>query len=337
MAPPLFFSHPACLEHETTAGHPERPARITAIERALVQRGWLGYEAREAPPASRDALLAVHSAEYVDAVRSMSDRGGGAFDPETVLSAGSYRAAAGAAGAACAMVEALLAGGPGHVGFCATRPPGHHARTDTTSGFCLFNHVAVASRHALNALDARRVFIFDWDVHHGDGTNDIFRTTDDVLFASIHQSGVFPGTGALRDAGARAGEGYSINLPVPKGSYEDTWLSLLEHIVIPAAEEFQPDLVLISAGYDAHREDQQGGCELETSSFAEMARHVRALGERTGAPVGAVLEGGYALDVLAAAVCATMDALAGDEAPGSVAPDYLTSRAASYVGHHWHL
>jgi acetoin utilization deacetylase AcuC-like enzyme len=337
MGPPLYFSHPACLEHETTAGHPERPARITAIERSLAARGWLGYEAREAPAASRDALVAVHTAEYVDAVRSMSDRGGGAFDDETVLSPGSYRAATHAAGAACAMVEALLGGEVARVGFCAIRPPGHHARTDTTSGFCLFNNVAVASRHALDSLGAQRVFIFDWDVHHGDGTNDIFRSTDAVLFASIHESGAFPGTGPLHDAGAGAGEGYSINLPVPKGSYEDAWVSLLEHIVIPAAEEFQPDLVLISAGYDAHSDDEQGGCELEASSFAEMARHIRALGERTGAPVGAVLEGGYALDPLAASVCATMAALAGDEPPDSVAPDFLTSRAASYVGHHWSL
>ena len=337
MGPPLYFSHPACLEHETTPGHPERPARITAIERSLAARGWLGYEAREAPAASRDALVAVHSAEYVDAVRSMSDRGGGAFDDETVLSAGSYRAAAHAAGAACAMVEALMAGGIARVGFCATRPPGHHARTNTTSGFCLFNHVAVATRHALDSLDARRVFILDWDVHHGDGTNDIFRSTDAVLFASIHEAGGFPGTGLLHDAGAGAGEGYSINLPVPKGSDEDAWLSLLEHIVIPAAEEFRPDLVLISAGYDAHRDDEQGGCELEASSFAEMARQLRALGERTRAPVGAVLEGGYALDALAASVCATMEALAGDQPPDSVAPDFLTSRAASYVGHHWSL
>ena len=164
------------------------------------------------------------------------------------------------------------------MGFCATRPPGHHARTDTTSGFCLFNHVAVAIRHALDSLGARRVFIFDWDLHHGDGTNDIFRTTNAVLYASIHQSGAFPGTGRITDAGARAGEGYSINLPVQKGSYEDAWLSLLEHIVIPAAEEFEPDLVLISAGYDAHREDRQGGCQLEASSFAEMARHIRGAG-----------------------------------------------------------
>jgi acetoin utilization deacetylase AcuC-like enzyme len=336
MGSPLFFSHPACLDHETTAGHPERPARIIAVERALEERGWLGYELREAPPASRETLVAVHSADYVDAVRSMSDRGGGAFDPETVLSSGSYSAAAHGSGAACAMVEALLAG-EALAGFCAIRPPGHHARTDTTSGFCLFNHVAVASRHALDSLDARRVFIFDWDVHHGDGTNDIFRSTDAVLFASIHESGAFPGTGPLHDAGSHAGEGYSINLPVPKGSYDDAWVSLLEHIVIPAAEEFGPDLVLISAGYDAHRGDEQGGCELEASSFAEMARHIRALGERTGAPVGAVLEGGYALDALADSVCATMDALAGDQPPDSVAPDFLTSRAASYVGHHWRL
>ncbi len=201
MGPPLYFSHPACLEHETPAGHPERSERITAIERLLAERGWLGFEAREAPAASREVLVAVHSAEYVDAVRSISDRGGGAFDADTVLSPASYGAAAHAAGAACAMVEALLSGTVARVGVCATRPPGHHARADTTSGFCLFNHVAVASRHALDSLDARRVFIFDWDVHHGDGTNDIFRSTDAVLFASIHESGAFPGTGPLHDAG----------------------------------------------------------------------------------------------------------------------------------------
>src|ERR1700733_11600096 len=192
-------------------------------------------------------LVAAHSPEYVDAVRSMSESCGGAFDQENVVSPGSYSAAAHASGAACAMVDALLAGAA-PVAFCATRPPGHHARVDTTSGFCLFNNVAVATRHALDSLGARRVFIFDWDVHHGDGTNEIFRATNAVLFASIHQAGLFPGTGPLQDAGVRTGEGYSINLPVPKGSYEDAWLSLLEHVVIPAAEDFQPELVLISAG-----------------------------------------------------------------------------------------
>jgi acetoin utilization deacetylase AcuC-like enzyme len=335
MGPALYFSHPACLGHGT-GEHPERAARVTAIEQQLEARGWLGYDRREAPPASREALVAVHAEEYVDGVRSMSDRGGGALDEETVVGTGSYLAAAHAAGGACAMAEALLAG-EARVGFCGTRPPGHHARRDTTSGFCLFNNVAVAASYALDSLGARRVFIFDWDVHHGDGTNDIFRTSNSVLFASIHQSGLFPGTGTLDDAGARSGEGFSINLPVPKGSDEDAWVSLLEHIVIPAAAEFRPHLVLISAGYDGHRDDEQGGCELEASSFAEMARQVRALGEEVGAPVGAVLEGGYSLEALAASVSATMEALAGDEPPDSVAPDFGTTRAASHVGHYWTL
>jgi acetoin utilization deacetylase AcuC-like enzyme len=258
------------------------------------------------------------------------------MDEETVLGPGSYRAALHAAGSACAMVDALLAG-EARAAFCGIRPPGHHARSDTTSGFCLFNNVAVAARHALDALGARRVFIVDWDVHHGDGTHDILRTSDAVLFASIHQGGIYPGTGPLHDVGSRAGVGFSINLPVPAHSDEDTWVSLLEHVVVPAALEFDPDLVLISAGYDAHRDDAQGGCDLETGSFAELTRHVRALGEQVGAPVGAVLEGGYALDALAASVAATMEALAGDQPPGSVAPDFLTSRAASHIAHHWTL
>ena len=158
----------------------------------------------------------MHSDAYVEAVRSRS-ASRGSLDGETVLSPGSYCAALHAAGGACAMVDALIAG-EARAAFCGTRPPGHHARRETTSGFCLFNNVAVAAQYALDALGARRVFIFDWDVHHGDGTNDIFRASDAVLFASIHQSGIFPGTGPLHDAGSRAGEGCSINLPVPARS-----------------------------------------------------------------------------------------------------------------------
>ena len=334
MGPPLYFSHPACLEHET-GDHPERPARIEAIEAELERRGWLGYQRREAPAAPLDAVTAVHDEAYVDAVRATS-AGGGSLDGETVLSPGSYRAALHAAGGACAMVDALMAG-EARAAFCGTRPPGHHARSTTTSGFCLLNNVAVAAQHALDALGARRVFIFDWDVHHGDGTNDIFRASDAVLFASIHQADTYPGTGSLYDVGSRAGEGFSINLPVPAGSDEDAWVSRLEHIVVPAALEFRPDLVLVSAGYDAHREDVQGGCELEAGSFAEMTRHLRALGEEVGAPVGVVLEGGYALDALAASVAATLEALVGDEPPEMVAPDFLTTRLASHIGHYWAL
>jgi acetoin utilization deacetylase AcuC-like enzyme len=180
----------------------------------------------------------------VQAVRSKS-ASRGSLDGETVLSPGSYPGELHAAGGACAMVDALMSG-EARAAFCAIRPPGHHARSDTTSGFCLFNNVAVAAQHALDARGARRVFIFDWDLHHGDGTNDIFRASDAALFASIHQARTFPGTGPLHDAGARAGEGFSINLPVPARSGEDAWISLLEHIAVPAALEFRPDLVLIS-------------------------------------------------------------------------------------------
>lgn len=332
---PLYFSHPASFDHEN-GEHPERSARITAIERALGRRGWCGYERRVAPPVDREALVAVHAPEYLDAVRSLCEAGGGALDENTVVTPGSYGAALHAAGAATAMTAALL-GGDARVAFCGTRPPGHHARRGTTSGFCLMNNVAVAARHALDELGARRVFIIDWDVHHGDGTNDIFRATDAVLFASIHESRAFPGTGPLEDVGVRAGEGFSINLPVPAGADEEAWVSLLEHVMVPAAIEFEPELVLISAGYDAHRDDAQGGCDLDAGSFGEMARHVRALGERVSAPVGAVLEGGYALPALAASVVATLEGLAGDEEPDSVSPDFLTSRAASHIGHYWTL
>jgi acetoin utilization deacetylase AcuC-like enzyme len=336
MARGLYFTVADSAAHDTGGEHPERAARIDAIEARLAACGWAGYGRREAAPASPAQLCAVHDEPYVDAVRALCDGGGGALAEDTVVSPGSYRVAAAAPGAACAMAEALLAG-EAPVGFCATRPPGHHARRDTTSGFCVFNHVAVAARHALDALGVQRVFVLDWDVHHGDGTHDIFRASDAVLFASIHQGGIFPGTGPMDDMGARAGEGFSINLPVPKYAGEDTWVSLVEHIAIPAAEEFRPQLILVSAGFDGHHEDPQGNCLLDEAAYAEMARHVRALGERVGAPVGAVLEGGYALDALAASVCATMEALAGDEPPDSVAPDHVTSRAASHIGHHWTL
>ena len=278
-------------------------------------------------------VTAVHSAAYVKAVRTRSERRG-SLDGETELSPGSYAAALHAAGGACAMVDALLAG-EARAGFCGTRPPGHHARTDTTSGFCVFNNVAVAAQHALDALGARRVFIFDWDVHHGDGTNDVFRTSNAVLFASIHQSGIFPGTGQLQDVGSRARASRS-TYPVPAGVGRG-------HLDLAAgarrrggALEFRPDVVLVS-GYDGHRDDVQGGCELEAGDYAEMARHLRTLGEAVGAPVGVVLEGGYALGPLAESVRPRFEALAGDQPPDLVAPDFLTSRAASHIGHHWTL
>ena len=335
MGSALLFRHPSSLEHETGA-HPESSGRIEAIEAELSARDWLGWELREAPAADLAALRAVHPESHIEAVRAMSERGGGSFDADTVASAGSYIAALHAAGGACAMTDALLAGEAG-AGFCALRPPGHHAEPAQAMGFCLFNNVAVAARHALDSLGARRVFVLDWDVHHGNGTNDIFHASDEVLFASIHQSPLYPGTGPLEDAGSGAGEGYTINLPVPPGSGEETWLALVEHVVAPAARAFDPDLVLVSAGFDAHRADPLATCRLETTSFGELARHVRALADGAGAPVGAVLEGGYDVDALAASVAATLDALVADGAPRSIEPDATTERAMGAVGRFWAL
>jgi acetoin utilization deacetylase AcuC-like enzyme len=333
--PPLF-RHPASLEHDTGPGHPECADRIRAIEAELESRDWLGWEPAEAPAATEEQLLRVHPREYVDQVRTMSGRGQ-PFDMDTPTSPGSYEAALRAAGGACALVESLLTGGE-RAGFSALRPPGHHAEWSRAMGFCLFANVAVAARHALDAVGAERVLVVDWDVHHGNGTNAIFHDSRELLFVSIHQFPFWPGTGALDDVGEGGAEGYSINLPVPAGAGEAAFLSLIEHVVAPVARQYRPDLILISAGYDAHRDDPLGGLALETSSFAAMSSRLRALGEELGAPVGAVLEGGYDLNALATSVAETMAALSGDGAPPEpVARHPLADEAADVLGRYWEL
>ena len=292
--PPLYFHHPECLEHDPRAhipGHPDTPERLTAIQEALAGEEWLGWKRRLAPAAQEEQLELIHSPDHVRRIREISLAGGGAIDPDTAVGEASYRAALRAAGAACEMARVLLAG-EASLGFCGVRPSGHHAEAGRAMGFCRFNNVAVAAELALRELGARRVLVFDWDVHHGNGTAEAFRRRDDVLFASIHQAGIYPGMGPLEDVGSGPGEGYTMNMPVPAGSDEELWLSLIEHVVLPAARAFDPEIILISAGFDAHREDPLAGCRLETRSFAKMARLMRDLARGLGAPLGAVLEGG---------------------------------------------
>jgi acetoin utilization deacetylase AcuC-like enzyme len=312
----LYFHHPACLEHDPRAqmpGHPDTPERLVALERHLDSLGWLGWERRAAPAASEEQLELVHSARHVRAIRELCAAGGGAIDADTYVGEPSYRAALHAAGGACAMVAALLAG-EAEVGFCGVRPSGHHAERDRAMGFCLFDNVAVAAESAIRELELKRVFILDWDVHHGNGTAEIFRRRKDVLFASIHQADIFPGTGARGDVGSGEGEGYTINLPVPAGSAEELWCSLLEHVVLPAASAFAPQLVLISAGFDAHAADPLAGCRLQAGSFARIACQVRDAAAAWGAPLGAILEGGYEPHALGECVQATLSAF-GDQPP----------------------
>jgi acetoin utilization deacetylase AcuC-like enzyme len=232
------------------------------------------------------------------------------------------------------MARALLAG-EAKAGFSALRPPGHHAEPERAMGFCLFDSIAVAAALAIAELGASRVLILDWDVHHGNGTEAIFGRRDDVLLITLQQEGIWPGTGAPEDVGTGPGAGFTINLPVPEGSGRDVYLSLLDRVVAPVAGEYAPDLILISAGYDAHREDPLAGLALETEDFGQMTVEVRELARRLGAPVGAVLEGGYAPAALAESVEATMRALAGEGDSVAAPETEVGEEAAARVSTYW--
>jgi acetoin utilization deacetylase AcuC-like enzyme len=333
----LYFSDPSSLEHDPRdlmPGHPESPPRIVAIERKLEAEDWLGWERRPAPAAAAEELELVHTARHVAAIRELSESGGGAIDVETYDGPASYRAAAQAAGGAAAMARALLAG-EARAGFSALRPPGHHAEPGRAMGFCLFDSIAVAAALAVAELGAARVLILDWDVHHGNGTEAIFGDRDDVLLVSIHQEGIWPGTGLATDVGTGRGEGFTVNIPVPEGSGHDVFLSLVDRVVAPVAGEFAPDLILVSAGFDSHREDPLAGLALATEDFGQLAVEVRELGARLGAPVGAVLEGGYSPPALADSVAATMTALGGAGDPVAPPKTAVAEAAAARVAPYW--
>jgi acetoin utilization deacetylase AcuC-like enzyme len=246
-------------------------------------------------------------------VRELAEAGGGRIDADTAVGEATYRAALHAAGGACELTRALAAG-EAAVGYSCMRPSGHHAERDRAMGFCYFNNVAVAAALAIAELGLERVAIFDWDVHHGNGTAEIFRERADVLFLSIHQSPLYPGTGPASDRGSGPGEGYTVNLPVPPGSGEDVWLGLVDEVVVPGIERYAPQLILVSAGYDAHRADPLASCELESASFAAMATRLGELAARLGVPLGFVQEGGYHVPSLVESLLATMAALTPDPA-----------------------
>ena len=306
----VIFRHDSSRRHDTGV-HPERIARIDAIEQDLSARDWLGYDVVSSPAVADDVLTAVHPTAHVNAIRAACAAGGGMLDADTIVSADSFDAATHAAGGAVALVDALVHGAVG-VGAALHRPPGHHAEAARAMGFCLFNSIAVAAQHALDTYQLERVLILDWDVHHGNGTHDIFYADPRVLFISIHESPLYPGTGSAAERGHGAGAGFTVNLPVPAGTGDAGYASLVEHVVAPLVLGYQPQLLLISAGFDAHVDDPLAGCCVTEAGFAAMARTVRDLSAALEAPLGIVLEGGYDLGALTRSLAVTLEVVAGD-------------------------
>jgi len=283
----------------------------------MERHGWFGWERVEAPRATRDQLARVHALSHVELIAGLSARGGGAIDLDTAAVAGTYEAALRSAGGAVALVDALLRDAE-PCGVSALRPPGHHAGRERAMGFCFFNNVALAARHAQAEHGVERVLILDWDVHHGNGTNDIFHTDRMVLFCSIHEWPLYPGTGPASDAGSGEAEGFTVNVPVPGGSGDEVHTSLVEHVVAPLIRAWAPQLVLVSAGFDAHRADPLATLRLSEDGFAAMTGSLRSACAEVGVPIGLVLEGGYAVDALAASMAAVVPVLGAAEPPAAV-------------------
>jgi acetoin utilization deacetylase AcuC-like enzyme len=294
------------LRHEAPPGHPEHAGRLQAVLDALDA---IPLERREAPPADAEAIQRIHPARYIEALESAFAEAAQAhvrLDPDTFISAGTREAAYRAAGACVAAVDAVLDGEDDMV-FCAVRPPGHHAEPISAMGFCIFNNVAIAAMHALDARGLSRVAVVDFDVHHGNGTQTVAEAEPRLLFASTHQAPLYPGTGGADETGVANNV---VNAPLPPGAASAQWRRAMETRVLPALDAFAPELILVSAGFDAHKADPLAQMELEDEDFAWAGRRLRnaALQHCKGKLVS-TLEGGYDLAALARSAVAYLGAL----------------------------
>jgi len=302
----LLFTHPACFAHDPGRGHPESPARLKAVLSALEADEFRRLGRREAPAATVAQIARVHTPDYVDRVlRAVPESGLVALDPDTYLSPGSGEAGLRAAGAVCAAVDAVV-GGEAKNAFCAVRPPGHHAEADRAMGFCLFNSVAIGAEQARAAHGLKRVAVVDFDVHHGNGTQHSFENDPDLFYGSTHQWPLYPGTGAAEERGV----GNICNAPLPPMAGSREFRAAMGDIVLPALRRFGPDLLLVSAGFDAHEADPLASLRLDESDFAWVTRELlRVADESCAGRVVSTLEGGYDMAALAASAAAHLRVL----------------------------
>ncbi len=307
-----LYQHPSYLEHDTGWGHPECPQRLSAINEGLDERGLRAKTiARDPGKATRDQLCLVHAYRYVDRILSLSGQHE-QLDADTCVSPGSVEAALFAAGALIDGVDAVLEG-TCDTAVCLVRPPGHHAERDRAMGFCLFNNVAVAAGHATAVRGLKRVLIFDPDVHHGNGTQHIFYDRPDVLYFSIHQWPFYPGTGDVGEIGTGEGTGYTVNVPLPAGMGDADYAYVGEKLLLPMIDEYRPELVLFSAGFDAHAQDPLAGMELSDEGYQGMYGALVGRLDTLGTPYAFALEGGYSLEVMKKVVPDLIDSLVTSE------------------------
>ena len=302
----LLFTHPASLGHVTPEGHPERIDRIRAVEQILGSQHFRDLARREAPLGRDEDILLAHAYEHLERVRALSPVEGFEYlDPDTVMSPGSLEAALRAVGAATAAVDAVFQGDADNA-FCALRPPGHHAESRRAMGFCLFNHAAIAALYARQRHGADRVAVIDFDVHHGNGTQEIFWSDPDMFYGSTHQMPLYPGTGSVQETGV----GNIFNAPLRAGDGSEQFREAMGSVILPALDAFGPDLVIISAGFDAHHRDPLGSLQLSEEDFAWITLQLMEAAEiHCGARIVSVLEGGYDLQGLAASAGIHVQAL----------------------------
>jgi acetoin utilization deacetylase AcuC-like enzyme len=334
------------LNHSNGDGHPERPERLAAIDDALARVSFadelIDLSARDA---TRAELSRVHDESYIARIAETDGQRFRMLDADTGAGPDSYRAALRGAGGTIAAVDAVLAGGVRR-SFSLPRPPGHHAERNRAMGFCLFNNIAVAAEHARAAHGLERIAIVDWDVHHGNGTQWSFFEDPGVLYISIHEYPLFPGTGLVQDTGRDIGGGYTVNLPLPAGQTDSDYAIAFEQVVIPVLEEFEPELILVSAGFDCHRKDPLARMRLTAEGFRWMTRALIGVAERhSDGRIVHVLEGGYNLEALAEGVTAVLEELVADKARepepaagrerASEGLENVLAKGARFLPKHW--